>query len=136
MTTQSRRAVLGAAAAALASGSVVNLAAIVAAKADIGVQNTPISDPIFHAIERHWEKYVAVNSLPVDTPNDISDAHVAELNTLTAALVSMPLVDRSATAAILRYINGFIEDADIGLEDRAAFIDRVANAIEHMAVQS
>lgn len=49
----SRRALLGATAAALAGGTVINAAAIIAAKAEIGLKINPISDPILAAIERH-----------------------------------------------------------------------------------
>lgn len=51
-TTTSRRAVLAGTATALAAGAAVNLAAIVAAKADLSPRGE-MSDPIFAAIERH-----------------------------------------------------------------------------------
>jgi hypothetical protein len=53
-TTTSRRAVLAGTATALAAGAAVNLAAIVAAKADTRAQvGDEIADPIFAAIGRH-----------------------------------------------------------------------------------
>lgn len=133
MKSASRRAVLGAA-AALAGGSVVNLAALAAIKA-------AEPDPVFALIARHCALRAEIEATDYGNDWDEEDrrlsADVARLNGITHAILTAPFSTLAGMAAVLRYMNGPAADPDVWVEDDGdAFLDRLADALERMAVAS
>lgn len=137
MTTQSRRAVLGAV-AALAGGAAINAAAIVAAKAEtIGLFPDPISDPIFALIERHRALFDAVETSEYEEGDgDTLDAEVAEVNEAHAQVLAAPFATPAGIAAMLRFLIEFELEPYDYTEHGGDFLRRLADALERKAVQS
>jgi hypothetical protein len=137
MTTDtSRRALLGATAAALAGGAAVNLAAITIAKADLSPQGEK-SDPIFALIEQHKALYDLIESTDWQAGEVPLDIQVGKLNAIADAILAMPVATCAGAAAAMRWMLDYdlsVHEFEDGLN--GAFLRRVADAIERMGALS
>ncbi len=130
--TTSRRAILGAS-AALAAGSAINIAAIIAKpQAAEPSANLPKVDPIFALIERHRTAYDAVEAAHWDD-DGLTDA-VSAVTKLYDELRFASPATAAGWAALLRYV--VEREIDLGdcPEQLCSFCGRVAAVIERMAV--
>jgi hypothetical protein len=146
-TTPSRRAVLAGTATALAAGSVVNLAALAIAKAENGSAAVPFpasdklsfADPIFALIERHKAHYDAVEADEYGSSQaeqDRLDAGVAATSEIRDAILIAPFTTLAGAAAALRFLIAYELEPFDYTEHGEAFLQRLADAIERMGVQS
>jgi hypothetical protein len=133
--TIDRRAMLGATArAALAGGAVVNLTAIVAAKADLSPRGEK-SDPIFDLIERHKALYDAVEASAFEE-RDRLDAEVDKVNEVRDAILAAPFTTPAGMAAMIRFLIEYELEAYDYTEHGGAFLRRLADALDRQAVLS
>ena len=141
MTTETtRRAMLGATCAALAGGAALNAAAIVAAKAtETGLENNPVSDPIFAAIERHRAAFDAVEASQYgssEQEQDRLDAEVETVNAIRDQVLAAPVLTPAGMAAALRFLIEFELEPFDYTEHGEAFLQRLADSIERTKVAS
>lgn len=138
MTDTSRRSLLTGTAAALAGGAAVNLAAITIAKADLSPRGET-SDPIFELIARHKVLYDAVEASVYGSSFEEQDrlaTEVEKVNQARDAILAAPFTTMPGVAAALRFLMEYELDAYDYTEHGEAFLRRLADAIERMAVRA